>query len=240
MQGVSSDGWKAESEDDVKKNATFSLTWSGLKVTHDNAEVNIGYNDLGDDKTAMIRVNNGKNDTFTVDQEGNVSMSGRIDAVGGTIGDWELGKYTGVDGSYLRSGKIGDPGSFHMYTAYHGNEATIAGHSDESWRLTIGNNFGVNDNGSLHCSDIKATGGLIGSLTLEDGNLYIDVNNITTSTSVGSIDRFGTSVGYDLNDISTVLISSDNGNIYVKYQENFNNEYTNVSLSSAPREFNVS
>jgi hypothetical protein len=70
------------------------LTWSGLKVTHNNAEVNIGHNDLGNDKTAMIRVNNGKDDTFTVDQEGNVSMSGHIDATSGKFGAYTLAEYS--------------------------------------------------------------------------------------------------------------------------------------------------
>ena len=44
-----------------------------------------------------------------------------------------------------------------MYTAYWGGSATIANHADTSWRLTIGNNFGVNNQGNLY-----ATGGEIG------------------------------------------------------------------------------
>ena len=76
---------------------------------------------------------------FKLDWDGIIAKKGQI-------GNWYIGDYS------LTSGPIGNEGSFHMYTEYHEGSVKIAGKDDSNWRLTIGNNFGVDKDGGMYAA----------------------------------------------------------------------------------------
>ena len=76
-----------EIQKEIDDNATFALTWEGLKVTQGNATARIGnYTDENDNKS-IIKINNGTVDTFVVDENGNVTIRGDLKLGDGTTFD---------------------------------------------------------------------------------------------------------------------------------------------------------
>lgn len=93
---------------EISEKATFALTWDGLKVTGNNATTWIGKHDyqIGTDNegkpkfaSRMIRVvDNNENETFSVDDRGNVSIRGNftiggIDSSSGSSEDMTFVEY---------------------------------------------------------------------------------------------------------------------------------------------------
>ena len=132
--------------------------------------------EIAGNKDANWRLTIGKN--FGVDKYGKMYATGGI--IGGVYNEdpeertgWEIKEYS------LTSGTIGEEGSFHMYTEYHGEGKEIAGNKDANWRLTIGKNFGVDRLGTIYATGatiggtINAQSGYIGGWTLDaSGGLY--------------------------------------------------------------------
>ena len=136
------------------------------------------YDDTGikDDSHLIFKV--GKNS----EGANELIMKGHIEAISGKIGGWTLDKnanlpaLTNADeasktGYHLMAGTFGKQHSIHLYTAfwgaYTGDEQTdwnanpsIANHTDDSWRLTIGSSFGVNSSGILYTSGANIGGTL--------------------------------------------------------------------------------
>lgn len=109
---------------------------------------------------------------------GNGTFTGTINANSGTIGGWKLEKWLNNSSHYkLTSGDFGTNGFIGMYTSYYPTDTTngdlIAGHRDKSWRLIVGNKFGVNSEGRLYSEGgsftghIHATSGQIGEMSIE-------------------------------------------------------------------------
>lgn len=80
----------------------------------------------------------------------------KINANNGDIGGWTIGDTS------LKKGTIGNDGSIHLYTSYSGNSIGIAGVSSDKWRLTVGSNFGVTNDGTIAASNLIVSGGQIG------------------------------------------------------------------------------
>ena len=94
--------WRPMSIDDINNLATFALTWEGLKVTGDNGAVaRIGKHSFltpdesnGEKKQSRIIsiAQQDGSETFTIDNSGNVSIKGHIEATSGTIGGMSIAK----------------------------------------------------------------------------------------------------------------------------------------------------
>lgn len=85
----------------------------------------------------------------------NGTFTGVIHALtGGTIGGWNIGANS------LTNGTPGGNNSICLYTSYPDNN---------NYRLLIGSAFKVNNNGKVWCTDIVASGGIIGNWTISSG-----------------------------------------------------------------------
>lgn len=176
--------WKPEKLKDITDNATFALTWSGLKVTGENGvEANIGKLD-----GRIISITKGAEDIFAVTNKGDLNIAGIITAkAGGSIGGWTIGENS-LTTTYS---SLGEDGSFHLYTADQENATKVAGTTLNNWRLGIGANFGVNSEGRLFATGAKISGvitvsegGTIGGWTVGKDSL------ITTNISLGKNGSF--------------------------------------------------
>ena len=140
----------------------------------------------------LVAKNSSGTTTFKLSKEGileatGATITGTVNATGGTIGGWTLGE--SGDGYKLTSGTIGQQNSVHLYTSFPNSSATVAGESRNDWRLTVGSNFGVTRDGNLYCNGLNATGGSIGGWEIEGDYLYAktttkDVSNYNYTQAV--------------------------------------------------------
>ena len=110
-----------------------------------------------------------------------------------------------IKSGYLTGGtNIGDQNSYYLGISGIGS-ATIANHTDTNWRLTVGQNFGVTQNGIIYATgadltgSIKATSGQIGGAngwTIDtnkiykgtlgsDSSMFLATTNLGNNTSIG-------------------------------------------------------
>lgn len=110
-----------------------------------------------------------------------VTPEGVIQASGGMISDWAIGRYS------LTNGEVGSQGSIHLYTNYpNGNPKSIGGSANKTdWRLIVGSNFGVDKDGSTYASNIVATGGTIGGWTINNKDTYSLLYSAAAKVGVG-------------------------------------------------------
>lgn len=175
--------WKPTSIDEIDDYATFALTWEGLKVCgHGSTVARIGRqnyqvmenNELVD-KNAIIRINNGSEDTFVVFDDGDVLIKGTISANDGDIAGWKItedsiGSFEeGLGSLYLYSAKKDDGDEVGNWIAAQ----------DYQGKLT----FAVSKNGQLIAreADISGAilvteGGKIGSLEVTKTGICGKVN----------------------------------------------------------------
>ena len=112
-------------------------------------------------------------------------IGGGITATNGVkIGNFSIGD------KKITSGNMGENGFIGIYTSFNAgdgngnmaggtnNATTIAGHQDDSWRLIVGPNFGVNNKGEIYATGARITGtitasegGNIGGWSISNGNL---------------------------------------------------------------------
>ena len=182
VQNIAFEVWDVEAKEMLNSDGAYSWQFSptqGIKMWNGAQSLNT--------------------EIFRVDSSG-LYVAGTVNAISGYIGDWTLSKNTGTGqtGSRLTSGEFGAEGSVHLYTAYYGSADTqIAGHGDASWRLTIGNNFGVNNQGVLYANGaqisgrIEATSGTIGGFNL--GRYTMASGEAFTYDSNGNINENGQS-----------------------------------------------
>lgn len=72
--GIDGSSWYPTSLEDIDSNATFALTWKGLKVTgNDSSALHIGKMD-----DAILKINNGIDDTLLVSKDGDVTIRGTL------------------------------------------------------------------------------------------------------------------------------------------------------------------
>lgn len=121
----------------------------------------------------MFAIANG----FGVSKAGKAYMTGaevqgKIQAASGKIGDWL------ISDRGLKYGDIGSPGS--IFLIPDGNLSTIAevaGVKKKDWRITVGDTFGVDSDGSLYSQDatlegtIVAVAGSIGGWSINEDML---------------------------------------------------------------------
>ena len=92
MNNVDGASWKPESEYDVHQNATFALTWDGLKVTGDSGIVAR----IGKSTDGIINITNNGTPIFTISNTGDAVFSGELSAATGTFsGNLSAGTRTG-------------------------------------------------------------------------------------------------------------------------------------------------
>ena len=112
--------WVPENIEQIETNATFALTWKGLKVTGEGGTALLGRQTGDNNNYIMIVKNNKEDDTFRIKASGDVEVKGYIEAEKGYIGGkngWEIDTdkivsrgesedtsvmlYAGKDDSYL-------------------------------------------------------------------------------------------------------------------------------------------
>lgn len=96
-----------------------------------------------------------------------LQMKGIIEAEGGHIAGWT------IDSNGLKKGTLKDTSDypFHMYTSFPEEPVTIAGQLANDWRLIIGDNFGVTQNGNVYAAGGNIGGWDINSYGLTKGYL---------------------------------------------------------------------
>lgn len=79
--------YRPENMADIDSNSTFALTWEGLKVTGNNNVVA----KIGKQNNSILVVNDGTKDTFKINNDGDVEITGVINATAGNIGGLSIG-----------------------------------------------------------------------------------------------------------------------------------------------------
>ena len=103
-------------------------------------------------------------------QASNAVIYGTVYASSGTIGNWT------IDGGNLKYGTKGNNGS--IFLVPQGNlSATIGGKTWSDWQMTIGSQFGVDEEGNLVASGTVYAGNIVTSSTLSNQligtNIYL-------------------------------------------------------------------
>lgn len=148
-------------------------TGSSFTLSADNIDLRGKTINLTSDDISIESTN------FSVDADGNVravngEFSGTITCgVGSSVGGFE------TDNNSLFKGSWGSStpdvfmctGSIRSYT--------LGGHTSSGWVFGAGSDFGVLDDGSVYCSNLNASGGTIGGLTIGEvaliaGDAYIN------------------------------------------------------------------
>ena len=133
-------------------------------------------------------------------------IEGKVTTDEGNIAGWTIKSNKLTANTFKKEGFIG---LYSTFLTGDGNEeggtkATIAGHQDDSWRLIIGSNFGVNNKGEVYASGgsfsgwINASGGNIGGFT-------IDKQSTNANSSIGFAD----------NQTYTVVVKEGTGAYYL-------------------------
>ena len=78
VSGIDGASWTPNDINDIDTNATFAITWEGLKVTQSLSDGKQATARIGNLDKAIIKVNNGTTDTFVVDDSGNVTVRGNL------------------------------------------------------------------------------------------------------------------------------------------------------------------
>jgi hypothetical protein len=94
--------------------------------------------------------------------------NGNLTCTQGKIGGWNLGSE-----KLSSDAKVGKPNSFHLGTTDF--EGTVAGAKLQNWRLTIGENFGVDSMGKIYAKEAK----IFGEITATSGKIGENGWNIT-------------------------------------------------------------
>lgn len=119
-----------------------------------------------------------KTDNFSIDPEGNVSMTGNVEAQSGSIGGWEIS-----DDNLHYGSPIGSSGSVYLIPQGSTTWHSVGGsYETNGWVITAGENFGVTKDGALYANDANITG----AFTITDGGIggmTIDSDTISTTTS---------------------------------------------------------
>ena len=193
--GVAINGleWNAADLEEVDKYATFSLTWSGLKVTGNGVVAHIGKQ--GDN---IINITKGTSSIFKVTNSGNVEMTGTITATGGYIGGTNGWK---IEAGKITTGTLGTDG-FHMYSFGHGMGKYFGADSSQSWALGIGgidSGFGVTSKGELYAQGAKISGDIKGGTISIGGDATSPNFKVDSSGNVTSKGNFTLSGNITLN-----------------------------------------
>lgn len=209
--GIDGANWHPNGIHQIDENATFALTWEGLKVTQkynvgteENpdwkyATARIGnytYEDGKDAsnnpiiKNSIIKINDGIKDTFLVSSDGCITMEGIITATGGSIGGFNIGGFNFLGGVKRPSlyygvvdGAVGtDSGTFVICPDGAWLPKFETGTDEgDRWLILAGNNFGLTQSGALY-----ATSGKIGPITISSNALGVEGVTGFTSTYITS------------------------------------------------------
>lgn len=178
-QVIDGRSWKPSSAEEILDRATFALTWEGIKIKSDSVETLIGHKD---GKIVDIINTQTNENIFSIDDTGNLSISGVITAkAGGTIGGWKIGdNYLCTTDSDGNIHNVGKGGSFCIYSSGKSTTGTVGGSPDTAnlWRLTIGENFGVASDGTLYAKGAVMQQATINSINLQ-GNIHYNESNCT-------------------------------------------------------------
>ena len=195
MNNVDGASWKPESEYDVHQNATFALTWDGLKVTGDSGVVA----KIGKQENNIINITKDGQSLFKVSNDGDAVFAGNLQAAGGTFtGDLFAGNTTkgtsvltidakGISIKNLNGEeilKINQEG----FRVYAGGTESNAFHINSDGKVTIGSEAGTNliavGGFSIQGSSLYTQGKT--SLGLDSDGVLIDPEHI----SLGAYDAF--------------------------------------------------
>lgn len=128
-------------------------------------------------------------DNFSIDEDGDVSMTGSVTATSGFFGGWQI-----YDDNIHYGSSIGSANSVFMIPAGSISSHVIGGSSAISgWVFTVGQNFGVTSSGSLYANgatitgNVTITGGEMGGLTVDTDSIYMSDTGISSNSSYYAI-----------------------------------------------------
>lgn len=220
VYGVKNGTELIESIDDVKEEADFGLTWDGffIKNKYRNGYVSISSTDdiqvvengiekikighFNDTNEYGIRIKNSDGQTvFETDDEGNISVTGTIQAAEGQIGGFTIGENS------LYNGDFGEPDSIYLSTGYE-SEHPIAGFkAKNTWTIAIGDNFGVDKNGTLYATAAQIRGTIYAENGEFTGHVNATSGNFTGNIMVGRLyDKY---ITIDATKKDPIIASSD-------------------------------
>lgn len=174
--------WKPSSAEEILDRATFALTWEGIKIKTNEVETLIGHNQGKIIDIFKTNQDGTKENILTLTENGDLNISGIITTkAGGTIGGWKIGdNYLCTTDSDGNIHNVGTEGSFCIYSSKTSTTGTAGGSPDtiNLWRLTIGENFGVSNDGIVYATGAhlyKAACDLISvenSISLQKSNCF--------------------------------------------------------------------
>ena len=155
--GIDGANWHPDNIEAINENATFALTWEGLKVVgNEGVEARIGKNNGN-----ILAITKNAQTLLNITNDGVLEVAGTIKANNGYLGSEEKG-WT-INESSLTYGEIADNNSFILspYGYTISEDKLKIGDSDSStvWVMTIDKNFGVSNNGIVYAknADIEGT-----------------------------------------------------------------------------------
>ena len=124
-------------------------------------------------KNGTVEIGASDSVKLSLDTSGNLSVSGKITATSGKIGNWNI--TSTVDGSYgkgaLYAGTPGSSGGV-LFSPNGHTVSSFVGGENQTWKIMAGTGFGVTSAGTLYATGanisgtITATSGTIGAWTL--------------------------------------------------------------------------
>ena len=199
----------AKSLDDIKKQASFGLTWDGFfiknkyrdgyvsisstddfqVVANDTERIRIGHFDDTDGYGIRIRNNSGQV-VFETDDYGDLTMAGTIRAAAGKIGGFDI-----LDNS-LSSGEFGGPRSVFVSPGFRSSIPIADSTGSREWALAVSNTFGVDTDGHLYATAASIRGNIYAENGYFSGHIDATSGTFMNELQVGSGDKYIVLQGY--------------------------------------------
>lgn len=193
----------AKTLDDIKKQASFGLTWDGFfiknkyrdgyvsisstddfqVVANDTERIRIGHFDDTDDYGIRIRNNSGQV-VFETDDYGDLTMAGTIRAAAGKIGGFDI-----LDNS-LSSGEFGGPHSVFISPGFRSPISIANSEGVNNWALAVNNTFGVDTGGHLYATGAHIEGDIYAHNGYFKGHIDATSGTFLNTIQVGSGDKY--------------------------------------------------
>ena len=145
-------------------------------------KVKIGAIEKDEDGTPIkygININNDEGETvFTTGDDGNITITGTINASAGNIGGFNVT-------DELSSGDFNQPGSIYLSPNHHGVLYLDGLNEENDWVITAGDNFGVTSDGIMYSNNAVITGTVYATDGEFTGHINAESGNFRGNILVG-------------------------------------------------------
>ena len=148
-----------------------------------------------------ININNDEGETvFTTGDDGNITITGTINAAAGNIGGFNVT-------DELSSGDFNQPGSIYLSPNHHGILYLDGLNEENDWVITAGDNFGVTSDGIMYSNNAVVRGTIYATDGEFTGHVNAESGNFRGNILVGnSNDRY---ITINSEGIDPIIASSD-------------------------------